>query len=202
MRDSGRAGTYDSGAIKVATGDLPLRAANYTNLPANPTGGDHVLVGNDASTPLAAPSWTGPRGIAGGKALLLVDSVRLTRECLTHFLATELKDFETISVLHPQQARECGVSPDVVLLNARVSERSSGTLLGDIAMIASATHSAPMLLLSDGEEAAEAAEASDEVAGLFPSRCGVRLLIAAINLVAEGGRFRAPREVSAERRKQ
>jgi hypothetical protein len=45
-------------------------------------------------------------------------------------------------------------------------------------MIASATHSAPMLLLSDDEEAAEAAEASEcEVAGLFPPDCGVRLLI-------------------------
>ncbi len=128
---------------------------------------------------------------------MLIDDVTLTRECLTYLLATELKDFEIVSVVHPRQAAECGILPDVVLFNARVSQRSDGTLLGDIALTASATHPAPVLLLSDGEDAAEAAEAADcGLAGLLPSSCGVPLLIAAINLVVAGGRFRAPNPIS------
>jgi hypothetical protein len=66
-------------------------------------------------------------------------------------LATELKDFETISVVHPQQAADCRISPHVVLLNTRTSRRAGGALRDDIALIASATHQAPVLLLSDGE---------------------------------------------------
>ena len=132
------------------------------------------------------------------KALLLIDDVTLTRECLTYLLATELKDFEIVSVVHPRQAAECGILPDVVLFNARVSQRSDGTLLGDIALTASATHPAPVLLLSDGEDAAEAAEPADcGLAGLLPSSCGVPLLIAAINLVVAGGQFRTPRSAPA-----
>ena len=137
----------------------------------------------------AALAGAPPTRSLATKALLLIDNVTLTRECLTHLLAAELKDFEIISVVHPQQAAACGISPDVVLLNARASHRFDGALLGDIALTASATYPSPVLLLSDGGDAAEAAECG--LAGLLPSSCGVPLLIAAINLVVAGGQFRA-----------
>jgi DNA-binding NarL/FixJ family response regulator len=160
--------------------------------------GGQILNRDNTSTTLAEAHLARPAGVPAAKALLLIDSVRLTRECLTYLLATELKDFKTISVVHPQQAADCRVSPDVVLLNTGASRRSDGALRDDIALIATATHQAPMLLLSDGEDAADAAEAAEYgVAGLFPSSCGVPLLIAAINLVVAGGSFRVPRAVSS-----
>ena len=168
------------------TGPLNFRALDLAMVDSHPRAA--------AAAVSEAPSATLTR-LPATKALLLIDNVTLTRDCLTYLLATELKDFEVIGVAHPQQAAECGVSPDVVLLNARASQRSDGTLLGDIALTASATHPAPVLLLSDGEDAAEAAECG--LAGLLPSSCGVPLLIAAINLVVAGGQFRAPRSAPA-----
>jgi DNA-binding NarL/FixJ family response regulator len=197
MPDSRRAEPFKSRALDFATVDSQPRAANtYNNFPANPVArGGESLISNNTSAALAG---TRPTRSPATKALLLIDNVTLTRECLTHLLTTELKGFEIISVVHPQQAAVCGVSPDVVLLKTRSKQRSDGTLRDDIALIASATHLAPVLLLSDDEDGAEAAEAAEYgVAGLFPSSCGVPLLIAAINLVVAGGQFRAPRAGSA-----
>jgi hypothetical protein len=197
MPDSRRTGAFNSRALDFAALDSQPRAANsYNDFLANPKArGGQTLTSNNAS---GALTGTPPTRFPATKALLLIDNVTLTRECLTHLLATELKDFEVIGLVHPQQAAECGVSPDVVLLNARASQRSDGTLLGDIALTASATHPAPVLLLSDGEDAAEAAEAAEcGLAGLLPSSCGVPLLIAAINLVVAGGQFRTPRSAPA-----
>jgi hypothetical protein len=194
MPDLRRAEPFKSRALDFVTVDSRPRGANANNnFPANPvTPHGESLISSSASAVLAG---TPPTRSPATKALLLIDNVTLTRECLTHLLTSELKGFEIISVVHPQQAAVCGVSPDVVLLNARASQHLEGTLLGDIALATSATRPAPVLLLSDGADAAEAAECG--LAGLLPSSCGVPLLIAAINLVVAGGQFRAPRSRTA-----
>lgn len=199
MHDSRSAGPFNSRALDFATVDSQPRAVNsYNSFPATPMArGGQTLTSNNASAAVAETPSATPSRLPATKALLLIDNVTLTRECLTYLLATELKDFEIISVVHPQQAAECGISPDVVLLNARASQRSDGTLLSDVSLTASVTHPAPVLLLSDGDDAAAAAEAAEHgLAGLFPSSCGVPLLIAAIKLVVAGGWFRAPSAIS------
>ena len=200
MADSGRTVPFSSRARDFTTlGSRPRAAVSSDDMLLSPMARDGLAQSrDDVSATLAKAHLGTPAGLPASKALLLIDDMRLTRECLTYLLATELKDFETISVVHPQQAAECRVSPHVVLLHARATKRSDGALLNDIALIASATHQAPVLLLSDGEDAAEAAEAGEYgVAGAFPTSCGVPLLIAAINLVVAGGSFRVPRAVSS-----
>ncbi len=139
-----------------------------------------------------APSLTS-RAVAA-KALLLIDSVRLTRECLTRLLTTHLGEYEIISVAHPRQAGECGAfRPDVVLLNVGSARLTEGSLRDDIATIFAATRRAPMLLLSEHGEASEESKAAEfGLVGLFRSTFGVSLLVAAIHLVAAGGQFHLP----------
>ncbi len=131
--------------------------------------------------------------------LLLIDSARLTRECLSHLLATQLANFEIVSVAHAQQIAESGgVRPDVVLLNVGSARLADGPLHNDIATISARTRRAPMLLLSEHGEPSEEIQAAEYgMAGLFPLTFGLSLLIAAINLVVAGGQFRIP--VSSER---
>jgi CheY-like chemotaxis protein len=128
------------------------------------------------------------------KVLMLVDSVRLTRECLTHLLTTQLGDFDVVSIAHAEQAAEnSAFRPDVVLLNVGSARLAEGPLLNDIATIFAATRRAPMLLLSEHGEPAEESQAAEfGMVGLFPSTFGVSLLIAAIHLVVAGGQFHIP----------
>jgi response regulator RpfG family c-di-GMP phosphodiesterase len=128
------------------------------------------------------------------KALLLIDSVRLTRECLWHLLTAQLPDYEIISLANAQQARECGaVQPDVVLLNAGSARLAEGALVDDIATVFDATRRAPTLLLSEHGDSSEESQAAEfGLVGLFPSTLGVSLLVAAIHLVAAGGQFHIP----------
>ena len=128
------------------------------------------------------------------KTLLLIDSVRLTRECLSHLLTTQLGDFEIVTAAHAQQAAEGGAfRPDVVLLNVGSARLTDGGLLNDIGTIFAATRRAPMLLLSEHGEPSEESQAAEfGLVGLFPSTYGVSLLIAAIHLVVAGGQFHIP----------
>ncbi len=128
------------------------------------------------------------------KVLLLVDSVRLTRECLSHLLSTQLPNFEIVSVPQAQLAAESnGGRPDVVLLNVGSTRLADGSLLNDVATIAASTRRAPILLLSEHGEPSEEIQAAEfGMVGLFPLTFGVSLLIAAIHLVVAGGQFHIP----------
>ncbi len=128
------------------------------------------------------------------KGLLLIDSVRLSRECLSHLLMAQLADFEIISLARAREAGDCGAFRAVVaLMNVGSARLTDPPVLDDIAAILKATRHAPMLLLSEHGEAAEESRAAEVgVAGLFPSTCSVSLLIAAIHLVAAGGQFHIP----------
>jgi DNA-binding NarL/FixJ family response regulator len=135
-----------------------------------------------------------PNRSAGHNLLLLVDSVRLTRECTSHLLAMHLANYEIVSIAHVHEVEDLGdLRPDVALFNVRSRRIVDDALLQDIVAILSATNHAPILLLSEYSNPAEASLAVEVgVAGLFPTNCGVALLIAAIQLVAAGGQFFAP----------
>jgi len=127
------------------------------------------------------------------KSLILVDSVRLSRECLSHLLVSQLNEYDVLSMVHPGQAGETDARPDVVLLNARSARMADASLITDISTLFAVTHRAPILMLSEHLDAHEAVLASESgMAGLFPTACGAALLIAAIRLVAAGGQFFAP----------
>ena len=103
MPDSRRAEPFKSRALDFATVDSQPRAANtYNNFPANPVArGGESLISNNTSAALAG---TRPTRSPATKALLLIDNVTLTRECLTHLLTTELKGFRN----HQRRASPAG----------------------------------------------------------------------------------------------
>ncbi len=175
----------------VGSGQWPLsvRYASDVGVPMGPSATYEYSFGR--SEEYASPLTS---RVNAAKSLLLIDSVRLTRECLSHLLMTQLADYEIVSVARAQQAGECGAfRPDVVLLNAGSARLTESSLLDDIAAIFAATRRAPTLLLSEHGEASEESQAAEfGLVGLFPSTFGVSLLVAAIHLVAAGGQFHIP----------
>ncbi len=136
-----------------------------------------------------------PEGAAAvgeyGRVLTLIDGLRLRRECLTHLLKAGLPDFDVVAVDDIQPVDAWRVArPEVVLFAAPATGRRP---IDEIAEAVAAADDVPVLLLSDAGEALDAdAAAKVGVAGLFPSTCGISLLIAAIQLVLAGGRFHIP----------
>ncbi|MGA2485901.1 MAG: hypothetical protein ABSF49_07925 [Roseiarcus sp.] len=131
----------------------------------------------------AAPSPT--------RTLLLIDDVRLRRECLFHLLSAELPEFEVLAFATTQPPETwAAASPDVVLASAPSNITADGLPIREIVV---AANGAPVLLLTESE-GDDDARAVDEpgVAGRFPTACGSDLLIAAIQLVLAGGRFQIP----------
>jgi len=127
------------------------------------------------------------------KSLLLVDALRLSRECLTHLLVSHLSEYDLLTLAHARLAGEGDPRPDVVLLNARSAHIYDAALASEVSTLLALTHRAPILILSehiDGHEGLLAGESG--IAGLFPMACSAALLIAAIRLVAAGGQFYAP----------
>lgn len=125
------------------------------------------------------------------RTLLLIDDVRLRRECLFHLLSAELPDFDVLAFATSQPPETwAAASPDVVLASASSSDSDDGLPIGEIV---AAANGAPLLLLTESESG-DAAPAADVpgVAGRFPTACGTELLIAAIQLVLAGGRFQIP----------
>ncbi len=123
--------------------------------------------------------------------LLLIDDVRLRRECLFHLLRAELPDFDVVAfATTPPPETWAAASPDIVLASASSSGRNDGLPTGEIV---AAANGAPVLLLMESEGDRDAPAADEPgVAGRFPTACGSDLLIAAIQLVLAGGRFQIP----------
>ena len=125
------------------------------------------------------------------RTLLLVDEVRLRRECLFHLLSAELPDFEVLTFAKMQPPEVwAAASPDVILASASSIGSDGGPLIDEIV---AAANGAPVLLLTESEGEDDAPLADEPgVAGRFPTACGTALLIAAIQLVLAGGRFQIP----------
>jgi DNA-binding NarL/FixJ family response regulator len=130
-------------------------------------------------------------GSLRARTLLLIDDVRLRRECLFHLLSAALPDFDVLAFATTQPPETwAAASPDVVLACERSGDAEGELPIGEIV---AAADGAPVLLLTE-TDSDDDAPAADEpgVAGRFPTTCGSDLLIAAIQLVLAGGRFQIP----------
>jgi hypothetical protein len=124
------------------------------------------------------------------RTLLLIDDVRLRRECLFHLLSAELLDFDVLAFATPPPPETwAAASPDVVLASAPSGVSDAGL---PISQIVAAANGANVLLLTESESDDDVPVEEPGVAGRFPTSCGSELLIAAIQLVLAGGRFQIP----------
>jgi len=132
------------------------------------------------------------------RTLLLIDDLRLRRECLFHLLSAELPELEVAAVASsPPFEKWLAQSPNIILVTARGDERQK------IGEIVAASKGVPVLLLVESESDEDWRAANEPaVAGRFPTAHGSALLIAAIQLVLAGGRFQIPVPSAAPRREK
>jgi DNA-binding NarL/FixJ family response regulator len=123
------------------------------------------------------------------RTLLLIDDVRLRRECLYHLLSAELPEFCVVTCGAAQPPETwTAARPEIILAREPSGFPADGLPIGQIV---AAANGAPVLLLTESDSGGS--EASEPgVAGRFPAVCGSDLLIAAIRLVLAGGRFQIP----------
>jgi len=134
------------------------------------------------------------------RSLLLIDDVRLRRECLLHLLSAELPDFDVAAATTTQSVESWpDAAPDIILVSEPAVGDDGRSRIGEII---AAANGAPVLLLTDSASN-EAAASGPGVVGQFPSACGAAVLIAAIQLALAGGRFQIsarPEAAAASRR--
>jgi hypothetical protein len=130
------------------------------------------------------------------KTLLLVDDLRLRRECLTRLLGAELPNFEIAAVADARSFETWKTAaPDIVVFTASLADAKTRSRVNETV---AASAGAPVLLLSDAEIAfADDVAAEWGVAGLVPAACGASVLIAAIQIVLAGGHFHIPARSAA-----
>ena len=123
------------------------------------------------------------------RTLLFLDTLRLTRDCLTETIGEQCPDLHVMG-LHPRDFDAESLNADVALIilnlhDAPLSAASHLTLQG-----ADETAQPPILVITNKEESAASIEAmQDIIAGLVRSDARIELLMAAIRLVMAGGRY-------------
>jgi hypothetical protein len=128
------------------------------------------------------------------KTLVLIDSVRLTRECLGYFLRSRLPQFEIQSFSYANNALSClKRRPAVVVVNLQSALIGDNAAKAAIADVIGATRCPSVLALLDKTETPAAHQVTEAgAAGVLPNDCSASLLVAAIHLLIEGRRFLAP----------
>jgi hypothetical protein len=121
-------------------------------------------------------------------SVLLIDSQRFTRERLMLLLASEMPHFEIIpatalEAIPPDQMARA----DIIVINA-VPEAT-------VVRICAAMSSKPVLWLC---EDVDGVPGQYDDFDIFPARCSGALLAAALQLIAAGGRFLAPRKADSQ----
>jgi CheY-like chemotaxis protein len=159
----------------------PARAERQqlASVAAAPEGAARRAPAKLKSAPASAPTH---------KTVLLIDDVRLRRECLTQLLSAELPSFDVVAVgrARPWEARRAGALDLVLIISSPLGEPPIDEIVASVS-------GASLLLLSESESALSAETAAQfGVAGSLPANCGAPLLIAAIQLVLAGGRVHIP----------
>jgi DNA-binding NarL/FixJ family response regulator len=153
-----------------------------------------INVSNDGERPSLSAQ---PRAEPDRKQrVLLVDRVRLSRECLSQQIQDLCPDIALSVAPSAVAALDSAISgpPDVVILNAHGANLSDPDLVHAVDAIRSS--SIPVVVIVERVDSAQIEEAEKHaLCGVFPAYESVKLLAAAIRLVLAGGRF-----LPAERR--
>jgi DNA-binding NarL/FixJ family response regulator len=129
--------------------------------------------------------------------VLLVDRVRLSRDCLAQLIQNLCPDLALSVAPSAHAALDSASSappPDALILNAHGADLSNPDLLKEIDAIR--PYSIPIVVIVERVDSAQIEEAEKSALfGVFPAYESIKLLVAAIRLVLAGGRF-----LPAERR--
>jgi DNA-binding NarL/FixJ family response regulator len=127
----------------------------------------------------------------GRKRVLLIDNVRLRRECLIEVLQDCCPDLDFMAADFAQVLLACqNGEPDLVVFNAH---RTGISDLPPPAVEAIYARSIPLMAIVDRSDLSQSMDAlNDGLAGIFSREDNVELLVAAVRLVLAGGRFLPP----------
>lgn len=122
--------------------------------------------------------------------LLLVDRVRLSRECLGRQLHDCCPDLDLLAVSSSTAGAEAvgGDLPDLAVLNAHGDAFSTPFMEEQIEQLRA--RSVPLIAIVESLGQAQTEDAARRgISGIFPGDGSIELLVAAIRLVLAGGRF-------------
>jgi len=149
--------------------------------------------------------YSGQKPHANGHAgptrtLLFLDTLRLSRDCLTEAIAEHCPDLHVMG-LHPKDFDAEALNADVALIILNLHDAPLGAA-SRLALQGSSETPPPLLVITNKEESAASIEAmQDIIAGLVRADAHIELLMAAIRLVMAGGRYYpADRLISRMRR--
>jgi DNA-binding NarL/FixJ family response regulator len=154
------------------------------------------------STPNSTPSRHVARKLEPGRLLsarvsvLLIDAMRLSRDCVGQALSTAAHDFDVVELMGSSEiARED--HPAVVVFNLHATPLSDTWASESIAEIRQRTEAPILVISSVGDEPSALRAVSGGLRGYVPASVDIGMLVAAIRLVLAGGTF-VPHEIVAQ----
>ncbi len=149
---------------------------------------DYVSGPDSEETSEHAPS-SPPR-----RAIIVIDTRKLTLECFTLWLASSLPEFGLAAASSVDEALAWAAShpgaASMILLNLSTSPISDPGVTAEIAQLRSALPSAPILVIADQENSECVLEALDRgVRAYIPTNTAIAVVVGAIRLVQAGGVF-------------
>jgi DNA-binding NarL/FixJ family response regulator len=137
---------------------------------------------------LQAPGLREATASGAGRAILFLDDLRLTRDCLTEAIQEHCPEMQVIGLRTMDYQRQTiSSSIAIIIFNLHTAPipKAVATLRSNGAGAAP-----PVLLITSGHERNEGPQAVEcGVAGLVRADARIELLIAAIRLVIAGGRY-------------
>eukprot|EP01042_Synura_sphagnicola_P001604 gene1604-1865_t len=190
------ASAHDARASRIAAGSDKINSQSGLHRPLPNAFTESASKGTGFMT--LAPMPDNKYGLALSKAgrttLLLIEEVRLMRECMASLLRMRCPEIEVHACEHwLGNFDEDQTHPNMILLDLHHNSIDAFTHGDQAHLLHERFRSTPILAISDRDEAKEALVAIDMgLAGFFPMNCSAELLIAAIRLVIAGGRFIPP----------
>ena len=134
---------------------------------------------------------TQAEGAAAGRSVLLIDSAKLTRECLAEMLRRHAGGFALNSTANTDDAGTG--TPDAVLLNIHAARVDDAPVLQQLAEIRTRFPGVPVAVIAAREDAVLAMAALRlQLRGYLPTSLGPGTLVAAVALMLAGGTYIPP----------
>ena len=142
----------------------------------------------------ACNAGQGPTKHDGTATVVVLDDVRLTRECLVEIMQERCPDLRVVGTAAAHLVNTAQDSaPALIIINLHLERISSARARYKLAASGAGSGRPLLICISERNDCSEAVDAMElGLAGLVLSHTNVELLIAAIRLVIAGGRYFPP----------